>query len=505
MVDEAIQDVVNRHDAKALCKLLFTQDPTDTQVEVIREIAFGEHKRIIILAHTRYGKTYAVALAVLLYIIFNEKKKIGLIAPIREQTGILRNYIADFCVQSPVFRSLIDLDLTGLDRLKKEVSKNRITFKNGCSLQVLSAEGEATRLMGWGFDLVILDESCLIGAEVYRQKISRMLGDSPEAILVDIGNPWNRNNHFYKHWLDPGFKKIHIGYETGLKEGRITQEFVDEQRSVLTANEFRILYEANFPEESEDALLRTVWIEDALKRKFDFDSAAKKEQSLRALIEEKLKIGEGEPTIIPEMEKLGMQQENCFEIISKVKEKSTESLIPVPKIVMGLDVAEMGLDSTVLTVCRTFENKFELIAVYSWDKKDTMVTAGKVDELCRKHNPSVINVDATGVGSGVASRLQELHWPARAIKVGMSPTTDRAKERFQNLKAEYYWRMRDIFEQGNVSIIETGRLREELSSMRYEFGSTRKIRIVDPEKSPDFSDSLMLCLNTNTGFFAMVI
>jgi hypothetical protein len=505
MVDPEIWSAVHAHDAKGLCKLLFNEEPTETQAGFIKEIAFGEHKRIVICAHTRYGKTYSVALAVLLYVLFNEKKKIGLIAPIREQTGILRNYIADFCIQAPIFRSLIDLDLTGLDRLKKEVSKNRITFKNGCSLQVLSAEGEATRLMGWGFDLVILDESCLIDAEVYRQKISRMLGDSADAMLVEIGNPWNRNNHFYKHWMSPEFLKIHIGFETGLQEGRITQEFVEEQSKVLTANEFRILYEARFPEESEDALLRTAWIEEALKRKFDFDAAIKKEVDIRKIIEGKLKIGEGEPTILPELIKAGIEQSDAFQMIRRVKEKDTTPLIPVPKIVMGLDVAEMGLDSTVLTVCRTFENKYELIAVHAWDKKDTMVTAGKVDEFCQKYNPSMINVDATGVGSGVASRLQEMHWPARAIKVGESPTNERAKGRFRNKKAEFYWTLRDVFEQGNISIIESGRLIEELSSMRYEFGSTRKVQIVDPEKSPDYSDSLMLCLNTSTGFFAVVV
>ena len=66
--------------------------------------------------------------------------------------------------------------------------------------------------MGWGGDLVILDESCLITEEVYRSKISRMLGDNPDSMLVEIGNPWNRLNQMWKHWNDPIFTKFHIPY-----------------------------------------------------------------------------------------------------------------------------------------------------------------------------------------------------------------------------------------------------------------------------------------------------
>ena len=485
---------------KFLCKYYFGEVLTPKQAEIVRAVCFKEAKRIVILSLTRYGKSYSVAMAVLLYILFNPGKKIGLIAPQQNQTSILRNYIAGFAIRSEEFRTLIEMDAVGVERLKKEVSRNRITFKNGCSLQVLSAEGTGNRLMGWGFDLVILDESCLIDMEVFNQKISRMLGDSDESMLVEIGNPWNRDNHFYQHWVDPGFLKIHVGWEEALKEGRISEGFLEEQRRLLTRNEFKILYEAYFPDESEDALLRTVWIEDALKKSFDWDAPVRRELDLRGKIREMVDRGEGEASIIPHFVGQGWNSQQVFECIIKVKEGAKEPLIPVPRIVMGVDVAEMGLDSTVVTIAKTFEGKFELLDVLWWDKKDTMVTSGKVDELAKKWKPAVINVDATGVGSGVAARLSELGWNTRAIKVGSSPSNDRYKARFMNLKAEYFWKMRDMFEQGVISIVSKGKLLEQLALMRYEVGSTAKIKIVDPElKSPDFADSLMLCCNTDSG------
>jgi len=212
-----------------------------------------------------------------------------------------------------------------------------------------------------------------------------------------------------------------------------------------------------------------------------------------------LEAGQGDSTIVPHFVGQGLGSEEVYSILTKVKEGAREPVVPVPRIVFGVDVAEMGLDSTVVTVAKVFEGKFELLDVVWWDKKDTMVTSGKVDELAKKWKPKVINVDATGVGSGVASRLQELGWNARAIKVGSSPTNDRFKARFMNLKAEYFWKMRDMFEQGLIKIVNKGKLLEQLALMRYEVGSTSKIKIVDPEKSPDFADSLMLCCNTDSG------
>jgi len=264
-------EAIETKDVKFLCKYLFDVDLTPYQELIVREIAFKEHKRITICAFTRYGKTFCVALGVLLYILFNTNKKIGLIAPTNKQTAILRNYIAEFLIKSELLTALLDLDLSGVERLKKEVSKTRITFKNNITLQVLSAEGTGNRMMGFGFDVVVVDESCLIAHEVYRQKISRMLGDSVDSMLVEIGNPWHKDNQMWEHWIIPDdeiHKKIKVDYKIGFEEERISRQFLEEQRADLTPIEFRILYEAEFPDETEDALLKWKWIKDAVEREF---------------------------------------------------------------------------------------------------------------------------------------------------------------------------------------------------------------------------------------------
>ena len=120
-----------------------------------------------------------------------------------------------------------------------------------------------------------------------------------------------------------------------------------------------------------------------------------------------------------------------------------------------------------------------------------MDTANKGAETVSKSD--ILNVDSIGVGAGVYSRLKELGYRAVSVRVSQAPTRD--SERYLNQKAQRYWLLRSLFEENMIEIPNNHNLVSELSKMRYEFTSTGKIRIIDPEqKSPDFADAIMLCL-----------
>jgi len=335
-------------------------------------------------------------------------------------------------------------------RLGKEVSKKRWTWNNGCELMIMSAEGDAMRLMGHGGDVIIEDEECLIDAEVHRQKITRMLGDNPNSMYIGIGNPWHRNNQMWKHWINPKFKKIHIDWRIGLKEGRITQEHIDEQHDELSELEFKVLYDADFPEDAEDTLIRWKWIQDAINKKFKgaiFD-----------------------------------------------------------KTVFSQDVAEMGRDLTVTMRGKTCkEDLWDIKKIWSWGKCDTGVTVDKTIPILEKD--CKINVDGIGVGAGVWPQYKKKGFNAIGIKVSESPDvgTDN-KGRFKNKKSQFYWRLRELFEQGKISIPKHPILINQLSKISYN-ASSGKIKIIDPNdgKSPDFADALMLLCSKNKNFtFAFI-
>ena len=447
---EVLEVAIRERDVMFLTKYFFDFDLTAGQEEIVKDIAFGIYKRISINCYTRYGKTQCVAIGVCIYILLNRDKKIAIIAPQADQTDILREYIIDCVIKSPQLQSIIELEKTrDIKTMKKEASKVRQTFSNGCEYRVFSAHGEANRIMGFGADLTVKDEAAKISREA-SAKIFRMTGDDPDhAVLVEITNPWDRNTVAGDHYFDVRWKRIHIDWRQGVREGRTTLAHVEEARGEMTQMEFEVLYESNYPEETEDALFRWNWIEGAI---------------------DKLKIDNP----------------------NKIKAKF-----------LGCDIAEGGIDWTVVTSINAMMDGTYIISdITPWHKADTMVTTGKIIKMHNEFNSKYIKVDAIGVGKGVCDRLAEQGYPVQPIKVGMSATVE--KDKFMNQKAQYYWELRGLFEEGRISIPKNHNLINELRAMRYELTSSGKIRILDPEdKSPDYSDSLML--GCSEGFVSCVV
>jgi hypothetical protein len=415
---------------------------TPGQLNIIGSVLDSTVKRLIISCMTRYGKTRVVAIALLLYILDNSNKKILIIAPTIDQTNIIRNYMAELIAANPTLSNLVDHTAhTGPEHLKSEMSKKRITFKNGCELITLTAHGEENskdpgkQLMGFGGDIVVLDEACLILDEVYTSRISRMLGDSPDSKLITIVNPWKITNFAFKQWQSPLFKRIHIGWQQALQENRVTESYLNEQREILSPYEWTVLYESDFSPEGEDTLIRYDWIQRATKKQIEFGA-------------------------------------------------DTRSI-------WGLDVAEQGTDLTILTQATTDGLRYAVKNQQWIHEHDTMPTANKVAQLVPKRD--TLNIDSIGVGAGVHSRLTELGHNTVSVRVSMAPTQE--ADRYLNKKSQRWWKLRTIFEQDLISIPNNPILISQLSQMRYQFTSAGKIQIVDPDgKSPDYADSLMLTI-----------
>jgi len=451
-LDKVLTKAIYEEDAECLIDFLFPHiKATPIQLRIIESIAFDKSKRLIISAMTRYGKTYSVAIAVVLYILFHRNKRILLIAPTGDQTAILRNYIADLLVSHPVFINMLDTDTTGAQRIKKEVSRSRITFKNGCEMKTLSAAGTAMRLMGHGGDLIILDESCLVPHSVYRQKIHRMLGDNPDSSLVEIGNPWHVDNQMYEHWCSPDFDKIRINDEIAISEGRLTVEFRDEQKLALTPREYRILYQALFPKDSEDVLIPREKIREAVDRSIVFNSVH-----------------------------------------------------PI-KIVLSCDVARFGTDKNVIMIRKVQGELSSHLYVEEYTGKPTTYTFGRIVELDGEYGCDEIKIDDLGVGGGVTDMLMNtgLCTKVTAFIASSKDTFDvNDMKRFPNWKSKSYISLARSFVRDMISIPNHPELIQELSLLRIDYDNSGKLRILDfpkerepvegEKKSPNFSDALMI-------------
>jgi hypothetical protein len=401
---------------------------------------------------TRYGKTRFVAIGLLLLIEntpigFNLRpKRILIIAPTTDQTKILRGYISEHISNSKILSALIDKpDKASPERLKAEMSKQRLTFKNGWELITLTAyagENEndpAPNLMGWGGDIIVVDDACLIRQTVYTTRISRMLGDDAEnSKLILIVNPFNKLNFAWDSWRNPLFKKIHIGWRQALAERRTTQAYLDEQKSILSDYEWTVLYESDFADESEDTLIRYDWIQRATTKQVQFIDKA--------------------------------------------------------QTVWGLDVGEQGADKTILTRALTDGLSYDVKEQIWVNEHETIPTANHVSTIVSKHE--ALNVDSIGVGAGVYSQLSTLGHNVESIRVSEKASED--PERYLNKKSQRWWRIRTLFEQDQIHIPNDPTLISQLSQMRYKFSNGR-IQIIDPQgKSPDYADSLMLTIRDNS-------
>ena len=456
-----LKEVIKNEDVKFLCKYLFKVTLTRKQEEIVRIIAYSKHRRVAVNCMTRYGKSYCVALGVALFILFNSDKKVAIIAPTLDQTTILRNYFGELIVQCPLLADIVDIERdNSIMRLKREASRKRLTFKNGIEVRILSAHGEAQGLMGFGADVVIKDESCLIN-NIANTKIMRMLGDNAEkAILIELANPWDKDNKYYEHWNSDRYHKIHVGWRDAISEGRVTKDFIDEMREELTPLEFSVLYESKFPDEGEDSL-------------FSF-------AKINKMFENELNI-KGQKII------------SC-------------------------DVADKGLDRTVIMRGYKQDNKYKVVEVYSEAKSDNMTIANKIIDWHKEFKADVINIDTIGVGTGVVSRVKEV-LGGSGVKINAChfgekpeedyhPTSDKAlesKSRFSNKKAQQYFKLRDLIHDECIDVPFEIKLKTELMNMKWELNPSGKIKILDPEdKSPDFADSLVYFIwggELETGFF----
>ena len=173
---------------------------------------------------------------------------------------------------------------------------------------------------------------------------------------------------------------------------------------------------------------------------------------------------------------------------------------------IGLDVARMGSDTSVLTV---YDETRTLIAVESWRSEDLMQTAGRLIDAIRrfKVEPRNACVDVCGIGAGVVDRCREAGMIVTPVDFGGGPVGDWApllgrEAGFPNRRCELHAVMRQLVREKAISI--PTRYREivaDLSAIRYWYDGRGRF-VVEPKdaikerirRSPDFSDAAILAL-----------
>jgi len=223
---------------------------TDGQADMFRYIYDPDERRVGIKAVTQYGKSDITSMAII-HSLIDKPTKILIVSPRMKQSQIIMGYVIQHFFDHEYMQGMLEVS-EPLERLKRERSKARLTLRNGSEVAILTADSrtvsqEAKSLMGFGGDVVIVDESALIPEEMFS-KIFRMIGGHKYGKLVQLGNPFP-SKHFEACFSASNYKTLSIDYRQAIEEKRFTQEYIDEARKTITDFDFEVFYECAFPKE----------------------------------------------------------------------------------------------------------------------------------------------------------------------------------------------------------------------------------------------------------------
>jgi hypothetical protein len=193
------------------------------------------------------------------------------------------------------------------------------------------------------------------------------------------------------------------------------------------------------------------------------------------------------------------------------RRQSIEGLLPLPLIeramrntnieavgpkIMGIDPAEYGSDDTIFILRQGRVAPL----VKRFHGRGPMEVVALAAQAIAEWQPDYINVDAGGIGSGIADRLIELGYPVTRILFGERAIED---ELYGIRKDEMAGDLKKWLEDQPNQIVYDDALKADLSSPSYTYDSSRRLKVESKEhmkarglKSPDGFDALCLTFAT---------
>jgi hypothetical protein len=114
-----------------------------------------------------------------------------------------------------------------------------------------------------------------------------------------------------------------------------------------------------------------------------------------------------------------------------------------------------------------------------------------------------VNVDKVGIGEYFVPALVDAGLPAVGINVGASPTDDKAKQKFKDLRAQVFWTFREWASGGMLAGLTDQTALAQLAGLRYEHDARGRIVIEKKDdarkrgvKSPDRAEAVVLAFWT---------
>jgi len=370
---------------------------------------------------------------------------------------LLTRYPVKVVVTAPTSSQLFDALFAEIKRWVKEmppalselleVKSDRIELRPSPTEAFISARTSRAEqpeaLQGIHSDNVMLvaDEASGVPEAVFEAAAGSMSGHN--ALTILLGNPVRSSGYFFEthNRLKDEWFTLHVNCE---KTKRVSDEFVREMAMKYgeESNAYRVRVLGEFPLSDDDTMIPFSVVEQAMNRDIEVDEFA--------------------------------------------------------PMTYGVDVARFGSDKSALAK----KKGNVIVEVKKWSGLDLMQLTGAIKaeyDTEEPHNrPLSIYIDSIGLGSGVVDRLREMGLPAVGINVSESPAM---KTTYVNLRAELWGKMKNWLEQRNCTLPKDDDLLAEITSPRYSFNSSGKLKIESKEEmkkrglaSPDLADACILTL-----------
>ena len=167
--------------------------------------------------------------------------------------------------------------------------------------------------------------------------------------------------------------------------------------------------------------------------------------------------------------------------------------VPGP-VVFGFDVAGSGKDSSAITVL----SGNRILEIAKRKTPDDQSLVGFYAEMHHKHNPSLVNVDSTGLGQFLPSRLQPLFPATTFVPVHFA---SKIKPGYKNARTQIYFDLKKAIENGlhlwpGVDIDLVKEIEKSLYATEYHIDGQSDFALQPKDKiseilgaSPDAADS----------------
>lgn len=289
------------------------------------------------------------------------------------------------------------------------------------------------RLRGNGFDGVVMDEVAQMKAETWSAVVLPALSDR-DGWAVFIGTPKGQNVFYDIYDQSVKDPDWFTGVYPADQTDVFSDEKLDELRLEMGGNLFRQEYLCDFTADNPDSFID-------------------------------------------------------FQAVHEAERRERPYLNDAP-LVMGVDVAAQGDDRS----CLVLRRGAVLQHIEVWREPDTMKTVGLVSEAINRFKPRIVFMDEVGLGLGPTQRLKQLGYRIIGINSGRPASRD---DKFANLKAEMWWRLREWLE--TACIPDDNSLRKDLLAPKREYDAKNRIKVESKKDlkqrvkfSTDIADALAL-------------